>query len=231
MLVGKFISQLDNRAVKVRVIAEGKLQFSHHGGRKFTGRGRKLAGLSDEQEELRKKTKSLEDKLKELVVRSMIILGLLFLLLLVTLRQFQLTTVVIGSVVFALVITAFRVAPLWQSLLAVGPALLVGLGMAAVTTAFTARLDDEAGLPLYFRLVVIPMFLFSGAFFPITQLPGWLQGVALATPMYHGVELSRAIVVGTEPPVAWWISVLYLLAWIVAGTALSLGPFRKRLTP
>jgi lipooligosaccharide transport system permease protein len=139
--------------------------------------------------------------------------------------------VLMVSVVFSLVITAFRVAPLWQSLLAVGPALLVGLGMAAVTTAFTARLNDEAGLPLYFRLVVIPMFLFSGAFFPITQLPGWLQAVALATPMYHGVELSRAIVVGTELPVAWWISVLYLLAWIVAGTALSLGPFRKRLTP
>ena len=135
------------------------------------------------------------------------------------------------SVVFAVVISAFRIAPLWQSLLAVGPALLVGLGMAAVTTAFTARLKDEAGLPLYFRLVVIPMFLFSGAFFPITQLPGFLQAVALATPMYHGVELSRAIVVGTEPPITWWISVLYLVAWIVAGTALSLGPFRERLTP
>jgi lipooligosaccharide transport system permease protein len=139
--------------------------------------------------------------------------------------------VLMVSIVFALVMTAFRIAPLGQSLLAVGPALLVGLGMAAVTTAFTARLKDEGGLPLYFRLVVIPMFLFSGAFFPITQLPGWLQAVALATPMYHGVELSRAIVVGTEPPIAWWISVLYLLAWIVAGTALSLGPFRKRLTP
>ena len=139
--------------------------------------------------------------------------------------------VLMVSVVFAVVIAAFRIAPLGQSLLAVGPALLVGLGMAAVTTAFTARLKDEGGLPLYFRLVVIPMFLFSGAFFPITQLPGWLQAVALATPMYHGVELSRAIVVGTEPPIAWWISVLYLLAWIVAGIALSVSPFRKRLTP
>lgn len=139
--------------------------------------------------------------------------------------------VLMVSVVFAFVMAAFRVAPPWQSLLAVGPALLVGLAMAAATTAFTARLKDEGGLPLYFRLVVIPMFLFSGAFFPITQLPSWLQAVALATPMYHGVELSRAIVVGTEPPVAWWISVLYLVVWIVAGIALSLSPFRKRLTP
>jgi len=139
--------------------------------------------------------------------------------------------VLMVSIVFAVVMTAFRVAPVFESLLAVGPALLVGIAMAAATTAFTARLDDPTGLPLYFRLVVIPMFLFSGVFFPITELPGWLQAVALATPMLHGVELARAIVVGTEPAIAWWISVLYLTAWIVVGTALCLGPFRKRLKP
>ncbi|MEN8234424.1 MAG: ABC transporter permease [Actinomycetota bacterium] len=139
--------------------------------------------------------------------------------------------VLMVSVVFAAVIAAFRVAPLFESLLAVGPALLVGVAMAAATTAFTARLDEPTGLPLYFRFVVIPMFLFSGAFFPISQLPDWLEPVALVTPLYHGVELSRAIVVGTGPAVAWWVSVLYLLAWIALGTLLTVGPFRKKLTP
>lgn len=139
--------------------------------------------------------------------------------------------VLMVSVIFAVIMSAFRVAPLFQSLLAVGPALLVGLAMAAATTAFTARLEEPTGLPLYFRFVVVPMFLFSGAFFPITQLPEWLQPIAFATPMFHGVELSRAIVVGTAPPVTWWVSVLYLAAWIVAGTVLTVGPFRKRLTP
>lgn len=139
--------------------------------------------------------------------------------------------VLMVSVVFAAVMAAFRVAPLLQSLLAVGPALLVGLGMAVATTAFTARLEEPTGLPLFFRLVVIPMFLFSGAFFPITQLPDWLQPVAIATPMFHGVELARAIVIGTQPTIAWWISVLYLCAWIAVGTALCFRPFRKRLKP
>lgn len=139
--------------------------------------------------------------------------------------------VLLVSVVFALVMAAFRVAPVAESLMAVGPALLVGLAMAAVTTAFTARLEEPTGLPLYFRFVVIPMFLFSGTFFPISQLPSWLQPVALATPMYHGVEMSRSIVVGTTPAVAWWIGALYLATWIVGGTLLALGPFRKRLTP
>jgi len=139
--------------------------------------------------------------------------------------------VLMVSVIFAVIMSAFRVAPLFQSLLAVGPAVLVGLAMAAVTTAFTSRLEEPTGLPLYFRFVVIPMFLFSGTFFPITQLPGWMQPIALATPMFHGVELSRAIVVGTEPAITWWVSVLYLLAWIAVGTVLAIGPFRRRLTP
>ena len=139
--------------------------------------------------------------------------------------------VLMVSVVFAVVMAAFRVAPLLESLLAVAPGLLVGLAMVAATTAFTSRLDEVTGLPLYFRFVVIPMFLFSGAFFPITQLTDWLQPITLATPKYHGVELSRAIVVGTDPAVSWWVSVSYLLVWVVAGTVLSIGPFRKRLTP
>lgn len=141
------------------------------------------------------------------------------------------TRVLMVSVTFAVIMAAFRVAPLLESLLAVGPALLVGIAMVAATTAFTARLQEPTGLPLYFRFVVIPMFLFSGAFFPVSQLPAALQSFALATPMYHGVEMSRAIVVGTEPAVAWWISVLYLTAWTAVGTALAMGPFRKRLTP
>ncbi len=139
--------------------------------------------------------------------------------------------VLMVSVIFAVIMSAFRVAPLFQSLLAVGPALLVGLAMAAATTAITTRLEDPTGLQLYFRFVVIPMFLFSGTFFPVTELPDWLQPIALVTPMFHGVELSRAIVVGTDPDIAWWISVLYLVAWIAVGAALAVGPFRRRLTP
>jgi ABC-type polysaccharide/polyol phosphate export permease len=49
--------------------------------------------------------------------------------------------------------------------------------------------------------------------------------------MFHGVELARAIIIGTQPAVAWWASALYLCAWITAGTALCFGPFRERLKP
>jgi lipooligosaccharide transport system permease protein len=135
------------------------------------------------------------------------------------------------SVVFAAVMAAFRVAPVLQSLLAAGPAILVGTAMAAGTTAYTARLKKDIGLPMLFRFVIIPMFLFSGAFFPISQLPGVLQGVAYATPLFHGVELCRAIVVGTAPAVAPLLSIGYLLAWIAVGTALVVPPFTRKLKP
>lgn len=139
--------------------------------------------------------------------------------------------VLMVSVVFALVTVLFRIAPLWQSLAAVAPALLVGLAMGGVTTAFVVRTDSDSAIPTYFRFVVIPMFLFSGAFFPITQLPGWLQPVAYVTPLWHGVQLCRAVMLGTPTVVAPWISVAYLITLTVVGTVLALKPFKKQLLP
>lgn len=141
------------------------------------------------------------------------------------------TRVLMVSAIFAVVMAVFRVAPLLQSLASVIPALLVGVAMAAGTTAFTVRLENISGLPMFFRFVVIPMFLFSGVFFPISNLPDWLQPVAVATPIYHGVELARAIVVGATPAITPWISVTYLLAWAVIGTAIAIAPTRRKLTP
>jgi len=135
------------------------------------------------------------------------------------------------SVVFAVVIAVFRVAPLLESLLAVVPAVLVGSAMVSATTAFTVRLKAMQGLAMYFRFVIIPMFLFSGAFFPVSQLPNWLQPIAFITPMFHGVELARAIMLNQTPGIAWWVSVLYLLTWIVGFAVLSIGPLRRKLKP
>jgi ABC-type polysaccharide/polyol phosphate export permease len=55
--------------------------------------------------------------------------------------------------------------------------------------------------------------------------------VAYLTPVFHGVELARGIALGVTPAVVWWISTLYLVAWIVVGGLLILAPLRKRLTP
>lgn len=139
--------------------------------------------------------------------------------------------VLMVSVIFAAVMWVFRVGPLLQSMIAVIPALLVGLAMAALTTAFTVKAKEVAYLPMYFRFVVIPMFLFSGVFFPISQLPNWLQPVAYITPLYHGVEMARAIVLGTEPAIAPWVSVVYLVALTAIGSYVAIRPLRSELKP
>jgi len=80
-----------------------------------------------------------------------------------------------------------------------------------------------------FRFGITPLFLFSGTFFPITQLPGWLQPVAYVTPLWHGVSLCRGLALQTGFVVDPWISVGYLAALVGLGAFLSTRQLTKRL--
>ena len=75
--------------------------------------------------------------------------------------------------------------------------LLLGLAFATPIYALSAGLKDESAFALVFRLGVIPMFLFSGAFFPIANLPAPLEWLAMFTPLWHGVDLTRMFTLGT----------------------------------
>ena len=131
--------------------------------------------------------------------------------------------------VYAGVIIAFGAITVLEGLLAAPPAILTGMAIATVVTAYTARLKDEQGLASLFRWGITPLFLFSGTFFPIGQLPGWLQPVAYATPLFHGVELCRWIAIDFEPLISPWYSLAYLSAMLAAGWWLSVRFMRKRL--
>lgn len=133
------------------------------------------------------------------------------------------------TLVYAGMMTLFGATSLLESLLAVPPAVLTGLAFAAVVTAYTARLKDEQGLASLFRWGITPLFLFSGVFFPITQLWGWLQVVAKLTPLWHGVSLCRGIALDTPFDVNPLISFGYLLAMLAGGAYLSTRLMRKRL--
>ncbi len=134
-------------------------------------------------------------------------------------------------VVYAVVMMLFGAVGAARGLAAVAPAVLTGLAFAAPITAMTARLENEQGLSSMFRFGIVPMFLFSGTFFPISQLPDWMEPVALATPLYHGVELTRALAlgVGTASPPS--LHVGYLAALVAAGAWLSTRTLGDRLLP
>jgi lipooligosaccharide transport system permease protein len=135
------------------------------------------------------------------------------------------------SVVFAAVMTAFGATTITEGLAAVPPAVLTGLAFAAAITAYTAGLKSETGLASLFRFGIVPLFLFSGTFFPIEQLPDYLEPFAYLTPLWHGVELCRGLALGLDFTVHPLISVGYLVLWTVGGAFLAIRILGRRLIP
>jgi lipooligosaccharide transport system permease protein len=111
-------------------------------------------------------------------------------------------------------------------------AVLTGAAVAALVTAFSATLENEGtAFSVLFRFVVIPMTLFSGTFFPIDRLPGWVQPVAWVSPLWHGTEVARAAALDRWQPLAALGHTAYLLALLVLGAALAARLFTRRLQP
>jgi lipooligosaccharide transport system permease protein len=133
------------------------------------------------------------------------------------------------AAVFATIMTAFGATSVTEGIAAVPPAVLTGLAFAAAVTAYTARLKNETGLASLFRFGIVPLFLFSGTFFPIEQLPDYLEPLAYITPLWHGVELCRGMALGLEYTVHPLLSVGYLLLWSGVGAYLSIRALRRRL--
>jgi lipooligosaccharide transport system permease protein len=108
------------------------------------------------------------------------------------------------SSVFTIVIVLFGAAHSPLVLLGIPVAVLTGMAFAAPIAAFSATQRTPNRFNVIFRFGITPLFLFSGTFFPITQLPTFLQGVAWLSPLWHGVDLTRGLVLGTfvdNPPV------------------------------
>ncbi len=139
------------------------------------------------------------------------------------------TQVGLASAVFLVVAAGFGGLGSWSALWLLPISVLLGLGFTTLMTAFAARQENDGGFNLVFRLGQTPMMLFSGTFFPISQLPAWLQPLAWVTPLWHGVEANRAIVLGTGslPGVAGHL--LALAGFALLGWWLALTSLRKRL--
>ena len=114
-------------------------------------------------------------------------------------------------------------------ILAVPVAVLTGLAFACPIVAFTATQRNDQGFNAIFRFGLTPLFLFSGTFFPIDQLPVVIRPIAYLTPLWHGVELSRAFALGTIAPPAIVLHLAVLFAYVAAGTAAALVTFRRAL--
>ncbi len=108
-------------------------------------------------------------------------------------------------------------------------AVVVGMAYATPVFGYSAWLQSDNGFALLFRLGLLPMFLFSGAFFPVSQLPGAVQWVAYLMPVWHAVELCRGFTLGTLSWLPTVGHVAYLLVWVGAGWLLARRAFERRL--
>ncbi|HEX4214802.1 MAG TPA: ABC transporter permease [Candidatus Dormibacteraeota bacterium] len=133
------------------------------------------------------------------------------------------------NVCFLIAMVVFRAVPSWWGLLSIPAATLTGLAFATPMIAISALLRNDGGFTLVFRLVVTPLFLFGGAFFPISRLPRLLQIVAWGTPLFHGVSLTRGLVLGNLSPGIGAINVAVLLAFTAAGLIAARWAFRRKL--
>ncbi|WP_395691389.1 ABC transporter permease [Nocardioides sp.] len=133
--------------------------------------------------------------------------------------------------VFTLVMAPFGVyATWWGAVLAFLVQFLVGLAFATPLFAFSAGLKSEAPFALVFRLGMIPLFLFSGAFFPITNLDPWMETLARVTPLWHGVDLTRMLTLDTIDPGLALVHVVYLTTLAVVGWFWAVRRLGRRLS-
>ncbi len=133
------------------------------------------------------------------------------------------------AAVFLIVLAIFGIVRTPWAVVAVPVAVLIGVAFSSCLYAFTATQRNDVGFSALFRFVINPLFLFSGTFFPLSRLPDAVEWVAWLTPLYHGVQLVRGLVLdtlnlGTAP-----LHLAYLLAMLAIGVTLADRNLRRRM--
>jgi len=128
-----------------------------------------------------------------------------------------------GGTIVLLVATAFGLVPAATAALVPPFAFLAGLLFSAMALVVSGLSRSYEVFNYYFTLVIAPMYLFSGVFFPLDRMPGWVQKTALVMPMTHVVEVSRALVRGTVHPSVVWHLLAVVLFLVPAGAVAHRG--------
>lgn len=144
-------------------------------------------------------------------------------LLFVTLR------LVLTVAAFLLVAVAFDALRSPWVLAAWPAAVLCGLAHATAVEAFSITRENDHGFAALNRFVVVPLFLFSGTFFPVEQLPRPMELFAYATPLWHGADLCRDLALGVAEAGPSLGHAGYLLLWFAVGAAFAVRNYRRRL--
>jgi len=111
-------------------------------------------------------------------------------------------------------------------------AAIVGLAFAMPIMAWSIGFTNDSGFPAIQRFIITPLFLFGGAFYPLSNLPVFVQWIAKAAPLWHGVVVARDLTTrgAADLDLAGMTGHLgYLLLWIVVGAIVAERRLTKRL--
>jgi ABC-2 type transport system permease protein len=137
------------------------------------------------------------------------------------------TAVIQGIILMVLaVLLGLRIENPAGFLIALGFMILVGIGFTAFGIAIASRMEDMTGFQLIMNFVVFPLFGLSGALFPISSLPTWLEPITLIDPLTYGVEGIRYGLTGASqinPLISAAVIAGFAVAMTIAGACL----FRK----
>ena len=134
----------------------------------------------------------------------------------------------IGGMVFLGVMLCFGLIKSWGAFFLPFVMILISLVFASLAMFFSSKAPSYDFFSYYFTLIIAPMFLFSGIFFPLETMPFWVKGLAWLMPLTHFVDLSRALVLGD---IGWWalVDVLWLLLFTVITVYFAIQGVRKRV--
>ncbi|NBV66193.1 MAG: ABC transporter [Actinobacteria bacterium] len=116
---------------------------------------------------------------------------------------------------FTIIMSALGLITTWWGILAIPAAIIVAFGFASFGMAITSYMKSHHQMN-FFYIFLLPMFLFSGAFYPLTVFPGWGQAIIKALPLRQGIELVTRAMAG-EFSVHLLVNVTYFLVMICVG--------------
>ena len=141
--------------------------------------------------------------------------------------SFALFRGLIYAVGFCTVILALGLLESWWALLALPATVFIGFAFAGAGIAAVTYMRSWQDFDIL-NLAILPMFLFSATFFPLSTYPDWLETVIQLTPLYHGVDLLRALTTGTVGS-GQLVNVLYLTVLGLVGTWIASRRVEKLL--
>ncbi|MEE4493223.1 ABC transporter permease [Streptomyces sp. BE230] len=138
--------------------------------------------------------------------------------------------ITINCAIFLSVMGILGIVTSWWAIAALFVAVLTGMACGAPILAFSAAIMRDASLTTLTRLVVTPMFLFSGIFYPVTVFPTALRWVISVTPLWNGAELCRQLMTGRPDVTHTLLHLLVLGCYLLLGLVAAERVFKRRLT-